>query len=184
LSIAAVAEQVGRAVDRPAPPGPVELASRLREALAGVVDRPGWLTRAHEARPDELAAWICWHWQIENGLHWVRDVTYAQDASQIRTGAGPHTMASLRNLAISLHRLAGTTNIAKCYGITPATPRDHCSSSRLTDFAEALGAGRRRGRRRNPRNRRAPGTPNHRCRPTAYRCAKIDRYVATGEQLS
>jgi len=68
---------------------------------------------AHEARPDELAAWIRGHWQIENGLHWVRDVTYAEDASQIRTGAGPQVMASLRNLAISLHRLAGTTNIAK-----------------------------------------------------------------------
>jgi predicted transposase YbfD/YdcC len=27
---------------------------------------------AHQARPDELAAWIRGHWQIENGLHWVR----------------------------------------------------------------------------------------------------------------
>jgi predicted transposase YbfD/YdcC len=25
----------------------------------------------HQARPDELAAWIRGHWQIENGLHWV-----------------------------------------------------------------------------------------------------------------
>ena len=48
----------------------------------------------------------------DNGLHWVRDVTYAEDLSQIRTGAGPQVMASLRNLAISLHRLAGATNIA------------------------------------------------------------------------
>jgi predicted transposase YbfD/YdcC len=68
---------------------------------------------AHEARPDELAGWVRGHWQIENGLHWVRDVTYAEDASQIRTGAGPQVMASLRNLAISLHRLAGATNIAR-----------------------------------------------------------------------
>jgi len=68
---------------------------------------------AHEARPDELAAWVRGHWQIENGLHWVRDVTYAEDSSQIRIGAGPQVMASLRNLAISLHRLDGATNIAK-----------------------------------------------------------------------
>jgi predicted transposase YbfD/YdcC len=67
----------------------------------------------HEARPDELAAWIRGHWQIENGLHWVRDVTYAEDLSQVRTGNAPQVMASLRNLAISLHRLAGATNIAK-----------------------------------------------------------------------
>ena len=48
----------------------------------------------------------------DNGLHWVRDVTFAEDLSQVRTGAAPQVMASLRNLAISLHRLAGATNIA------------------------------------------------------------------------
>ncbi len=67
----------------------------------------------HQARPDELAAWIRGHWQIENALHWVRDVTFTEDLSQVRTGADPQVMASLRNLVISLHRLAGATNIAK-----------------------------------------------------------------------
>jgi predicted transposase YbfD/YdcC len=67
----------------------------------------------HQASPEELAAWIRGHWQIENALHWVRDVTFAEDLSQIRTAAGPQVMASLRNLVISLHRLAGATNIAK-----------------------------------------------------------------------
>jgi hypothetical protein len=41
-----------------------------------------------------------------------RDVTYGEDASQARTGTGPHIMASLRNLAISILRLNGHTNIA------------------------------------------------------------------------
>ena len=49
----------------------------------------------------------------DNGLHWVRDVTFAEDLSQVRTGAAPQVMATLRNLVISLHRLAGATNIAK-----------------------------------------------------------------------
>jgi predicted transposase YbfD/YdcC len=49
----------------------------------------------------------------DNALHWVRDVTFAEDLSQVRTGHAPQVMASLRNLAISLHRLAGATNIAK-----------------------------------------------------------------------
>lgn len=53
------------------------------------------------------------HWGIENGLHWVRDVTYDEDRSQIRTGNGPRVMASLRNIAISILRLAGAKNIAK-----------------------------------------------------------------------
>jgi predicted transposase YbfD/YdcC len=45
------------------------------------------------------------HWEIENRVHWVRDVTFAEDHSQIRTGSGPQVMATLRNLAISLLRL-------------------------------------------------------------------------------
>lgn len=50
------------------------------------------------------------HWGIENGLHWVRDVTFAEDLSQVRTGAGPRVMATLRNLAISLIRLRRKTS--------------------------------------------------------------------------
>lgn len=53
------------------------------------------------------------HWTIENRLHWVRDVVYDEDRSQVRTGQGPQVMASLRNLAISLLRLARASSIAK-----------------------------------------------------------------------
>lgn len=49
---------------------------------------------------------------IENQLHWVRDMTYDEDRSQVRTAAGPQIMASLRNLALPMLRLTGTTNIA------------------------------------------------------------------------
>ena len=68
---------------------------------------------ADQARPDQLATWLRGHWCIENRLHWVRDVTFGEDLSQIRTGNGPQVMATLRNLAISLLRLTGATNIAK-----------------------------------------------------------------------
>ena len=51
-------------------------------------------------------------WEIENRLHWVRDVTFDEDRSQVRRGHGPQVMASLRNLTISLLRMAGATNIA------------------------------------------------------------------------
>jgi len=53
------------------------------------------------------------HWRIENSLHWVRDVTFGEDASRIRTGNAPRTMATLRNLAIGMHRRAKSANIAK-----------------------------------------------------------------------
>ena len=67
-------------------------------------------TRA--ASPTTLAAWFQGHWGIENKLHWVRDVTFDEDRSRVRTGSAPQVMATLRNLAISLLRLAGWTNIA------------------------------------------------------------------------
>jgi len=67
---------------------------------------------ALQAGPAELAGYIRGHWSIE-ALHHIRDVTYAEDASQVRTGNAPRAMASLRNLAIGLLRHAGRSNIAK-----------------------------------------------------------------------
>jgi predicted transposase YbfD/YdcC len=60
----------------------------------------------------QIATYVRGHWSIENKLHYVRDVTYHEDASQVRTGNAPRTMASFRNLAISVLRRAGNTNIA------------------------------------------------------------------------
>ncbi len=68
---------------------------------------------AEQAQPAELARWIRGHWSIENRLHWVRDVTFGEDLHQARTGSGPHVMAILRNLTISLLRFTGHTNIAR-----------------------------------------------------------------------
>jgi len=75
-----------------------------------------------QAGPAHLSDFLRGHWQIENRLHWVRDVTYDEDRSQIRTGNGPRIMASLRNLAISALRAAGHTNIAAALRWTA---RDH-----------------------------------------------------------
>jgi predicted transposase YbfD/YdcC len=52
------------------------------------------------------------HWIIENGSHYVRDVTFAEDHSQVRTGSIPQVMAAFRNAAIARLRAAGETNIA------------------------------------------------------------------------
>jgi predicted transposase YbfD/YdcC len=70
------------------------------------------ITSDRDAGPAALAAWVRGHWEIENKLHWVRDVTYQEDKSLVRTGNAPRVMASLRSLAISLLRLDGHTNIA------------------------------------------------------------------------
>jgi predicted transposase YbfD/YdcC len=41
------------------------------------------------------------HWGIE-AVHYVRDVTFGEDASTVRTGHAPQNLAALRNLVIGL----------------------------------------------------------------------------------
>ncbi|MBP8985096.1 MAG: ISAs1 family transposase [Syntrophobacterales bacterium] len=66
-----------------------------------------------KATPEQLLALNRGHWSIENKNHYVRDVTFDEDRSQIRTHTGPRIMATLRNLAINILRTAGFTNIAQ-----------------------------------------------------------------------
>ena len=62
--------------------------------------------------PAQLLAFVRGQWQIENRSHWVRDVTFDEDRSQVRCGSIPQVMAALRNTAIGLLRAAGYANIA------------------------------------------------------------------------
>ena len=65
-----------------------------------------------KASPEFVLDAVRGHWSIENRLHWVRDVTFDEDRCRIRKGNGAQTMASLRNLAISVLRLAGAKSIS------------------------------------------------------------------------
>ncbi len=63
------------------------------------------------------------HWGIENRTHYVRDVTFDEDRSQLRSGAAPQAFAASKNLAIALLRRRGWANIAaalRCYAGRPA----------------------------------------------------------------
>lgn len=78
-----------------------------REVVSGVTSRsPG------KASPAQILQFARGHWTIENCVHHVRDVTFDEDRSQVRKGHGAQMMACLRNLVISVLRLAGATNIA------------------------------------------------------------------------
>ena len=99
-------------MDEQAYPAP---RSRGRSSAAG----PLWAVRSGaagpraaralgSASPAQLAGWLRGHWRIENRLHWVRDVTFDEDRSQVRTSNGPQIIAALRNLVITALRLAGT----------------------------------------------------------------------------
>jgi predicted transposase YbfD/YdcC len=67
------------------------------------------ITQASHA---QLAAIARGHWGIEDRLHWVRDMDFDEDRSQVRTATGPQIMASLRNLVITILRLSGAASIA------------------------------------------------------------------------
>src|SRR5271165_4024722 len=64
------------------------------------------------------------HWGIENRLHWVLDVTFADDQSRLRKGFGARNMAVVRHFALNLVRAAKDTKSIKLRrkiaGWTPA----------------------------------------------------------------
>jgi len=62
--------------------------------------------------PEAIALHVRGHWGIENKLHYVRDVSYGEDASRIRTRNAPRNIAAMRNLSIAVLRADGWTNIA------------------------------------------------------------------------
>ncbi|GLZ43812.1 hypothetical protein Acsp05_74360 [Actinokineospora sp. NBRC 105648] len=85
------------------------LGNRLsKEIVHGVTS----LT-ADRATPEQLAGLVREHWIVENKSHWVRDVVYREDHQHAHTGTGAHVMATLRNLALGLLRLAGITHITR-----------------------------------------------------------------------
>ena len=61
----------------------------------------------------ELLSYARGHWSIENKSHYVRDVTFGEDASRIRKRSGPEVMAAIRNAAIGFLRSMGVANIAE-----------------------------------------------------------------------
>lgn len=75
-----------------------------------------------QAAPADLLAFTRQHWAIENSLHWVRDVTFAEDRSTLRVGWTHHVMAILRNLALSLLHLHGFFHIASTVRHLAANP--------------------------------------------------------------
>lgn len=73
----------------------------------GVTSLPATITT-----PPRLLQLKRGHWTIENGLHYVKDVTMGEDKSTLHCENGPKIMAALRNTALSLLRHAGFPTIA------------------------------------------------------------------------
>lgn len=65
-----------------------------------------------QASPQRLLELVRGHWCIENRSHDVRDVTFLEDRSRLRTGNAPQILAALRNLVITLIHRHGSSQIA------------------------------------------------------------------------
>jgi predicted transposase YbfD/YdcC len=77
--------------------GRTELKDRCRfDTRYYVASAPLTAARAAEA--------VRGHWAIENSLHWVLDVVFAEDQSRLRKGHGAHNMAVVRHFALNLVR--------------------------------------------------------------------------------
>ncbi|TRO55733.1 ISAs1 family transposase [Streptomyces sp. IB201691-2A2] len=85
----------------------LKTGKRTRETVYVITD-----VTSRQASPEKIARLVRSQWVIENRLHFIRDVTFDEDRSQVRTGHGPENMATLRNLAINKLRENGHTNIA------------------------------------------------------------------------
>lgn len=102
------------------------LVVRRGQIIATEVDVRYYVTSLapHQADAQALLALTRGHWGIENRLHHVRDVTFEEDRSQMRSGAVPQTFAACRNLVIGLLRRTGTMNIAAALRTYAARPAD------------------------------------------------------------
>ena len=91
-------------------------------------------TSVGPARADArtLLGYVRGHWGIENKVHFVRDVPFDEDRSQVRTGAAPQVMAAIRKLVLALLRRAGHPNIAAALRTDAGRPADAlgCPGSR------------------------------------------------------
>ena len=64
------------------------------------------------------------HWQIEDRVHWVRDMSLGEDACRVRTAEAPQILAAIRNAGLRLLRSSGLTNIAAALRRHAAKPHE------------------------------------------------------------
>lgn len=61
----------------------------------------------------EFAQRIRDHWQIENKLHWVKDLVLGEDKSPVCAGHALTNFAIIRTIAVNLFRLNGFASVTK-----------------------------------------------------------------------
>ncbi len=87
--------------------GPTHGPWESKETALGITNLAAGL-----AGPQHIATYARRHWAVENEEHYVRDVTFREDAQKTRTGSQPNAHAGIRNLVTGAFRKKGHANIA------------------------------------------------------------------------
>ena len=74
------------------------------------------------ASPAQLLQLNRGHWTIGNKSHYVRDVSFNEDASRVRQGASAQVMAAFRNVTLAVLRRVGVTRIQEAFIKNSAQP--------------------------------------------------------------
>lgn len=77
----------------------VEAVRRLGEQVSREVR---YYISSQADRASIMNAAIRAHWSIENGLHWVLDISFREDESRVRKGHGAELLAIVRHMALNL----------------------------------------------------------------------------------
>lgn len=93
-------------------------------ACAVLVDRSGtrggepyaerrWYLTSLLSSAQHLGKIVRGHWEIENSLHWVKDVVLKEDACRTCVGQAPQNLALLRTMAVTVYRMSGYRSIIR-----------------------------------------------------------------------
>ena len=77
-----------------------------------------------------FASTIRGHWQVENQLHWVLDVTFREDDCRVRKDNAPANFSLIRKLALNILRSDKTSSLS--------IPRKQARASRNIDYLDQL----------------------------------------------
>jgi predicted transposase YbfD/YdcC len=89
------------------------------EMVYGITSLP-----SHLAPPKRLLHFIRQYWQIENRLHWRRDVTLGEDGCTVSRGQAPQVLATLNSVILALVDRLGVSNLAAQQRIFDARPSE------------------------------------------------------------
>jgi predicted transposase YbfD/YdcC len=86
---------------------------RIREAGGKVSSETAYYLLSTPLSAERFGEIARAHWGVENGLHWVLDVTMNEDQARNRKGHGPQNIAPLRRLALNLAKLEASKGSMK-----------------------------------------------------------------------